>query len=307
MVTTAQLVRVQGEGVGAPLRTDTTAGGAVDDGTSARRGPGPCAPDDQDARRRRIVAAALGVVAEQGLTTTTADDIARRAGCSRATVYRLFPGGKDAVVAAMVEAEAACCLADLGECLAAAPTIGDALVAGIVGAGRFLTGHRVLTRLLADEPGLVLPYLAFEHEERILAFVARWAAPYLARWLDPDTAVRVGEWAARIVDAYCLDPVSAARLTDEAWVRRLVTSTVLPGVEAMARARLSPTGGRADTPTGPPSDNPPHRAVRAVATRPSTHRRPGVRAADEPTVHPADEPTAPSTPMGTDSKGAPRR
>lgn len=249
-MTTAQLVRVQGEGVQGSGPGDATAdltcqARVVDEVPVAEHvvvGRGAVPID----RRRRVLAAALACVAERGIAGTTADDIARRADCSRATLYRLFPGGMDAVLVAMAEAEVGRCLARLAEVVDQAGTLADALVIGIVGAGRLVTGHPVLVRLLADEPGVILPLVTFEREERLLAAAARWAAPSLVRWLDPGTAARVGEWMARIVDAYALDAAAAPRLTDEAWVRRLVTTVVLPGVAAMAQAAAT-----TDIPTGP--------------------------------------------------------
>lgn len=272
-MTTAQLVLVQGEGVHASGCGDTTADGAVDERTESGRGPVP-----SDLRRRRVLAATVTCVAERGIAGTTADDIARRAGCSRATLYRLFPGGMDAVLAAMAEAELRRFQAELAEAIDRAGTLADALVAGMLGAGRVLTGHPVLARLLADEPGVILPLVTFEHEERLLAAAARWAAPHLARWLDPAAAARVGEWVARIVDAYAMD--AAAQLTDEAWVRRLVDTVVLPGVAAMTsaaddrggpgRPTPGPLAGRASSPPAalstPPIPDAPHRPTDSAPT-----------------------------------------
>lgn len=216
-MTTAQFVRVEGE--------DVTVRGDLRTARVAEGG---------DYRRRRVLDAARACVAARGLAGTTADDIARGAGCSRATVYRIFPGGFDAVMAAMAADEVARCLDEVGRAMDGAGTLVDALVAGIATAGRLVTGHPLLTRLLAEEPGVILPLLTFDHEERILAAAGRWAAPRLRRWLAPAVAARTAAWAARIVDVYALDPSAAHRLADEAWVRRLVTRTILPGVRAMA-------------------------------------------------------------------------
>src|SRR5207249_8441021 len=54
---------------------------------------------------QRIVDAALRCIARWGIAKTTLDDVARQASCSRATIYRLFPGGKDAMLEATVHAE----------------------------------------------------------------------------------------------------------------------------------------------------------------------------------------------------------
>src|SRR3954453_19711885 len=58
-------------------------------------------------RERRIADAALRCFARWGVAKTTLDDVAREAGCSRATVYRFFPGGKDALVGTVACAEIA--------------------------------------------------------------------------------------------------------------------------------------------------------------------------------------------------------
>src|SRR5579859_3650184 len=55
--------------------------------------------------RGRIVGGALRCFARYGTTKTTIDDISRETGCSRATVYRAFPGGKDELMGTVVETE----------------------------------------------------------------------------------------------------------------------------------------------------------------------------------------------------------
>ena len=53
-------------------------------------------------------------VARRGLRKTTLDDVATTAGCSRATIYRAFPGGKDVLMAAAARREADLVLGRLG-------------------------------------------------------------------------------------------------------------------------------------------------------------------------------------------------
>jgi len=59
------------------------------------------------------------------------------------------------------------------------------------------------------------------------------AAPFFARWLDPDQASRAAEWAIRIVLAYVADPVPGCDLTDPDETRSLVRTFVLPGILAL--------------------------------------------------------------------------
>ena len=51
--------------------------------------------------RDRILDATLTCLGRVGLTKTTLDDVAREAGCARATLYRYFPG-KQPLVNALV-------------------------------------------------------------------------------------------------------------------------------------------------------------------------------------------------------------
>jgi len=62
--------------------------------------------DDRSSQRVRIVDAALRCIGAQGLQKTTADDIARER-VSRGPPVSDLPGGKDAVLAGVVETEVA--------------------------------------------------------------------------------------------------------------------------------------------------------------------------------------------------------
>ncbi|MGH9016133.1 MAG: TetR/AcrR family transcriptional regulator [Acidimicrobiales bacterium] len=195
--------------------------------------PGPVAPTDSPPsatpQRIRLADAALRCIAAQGIAKTTLDDVARAAGCSRATIYRVFPGGKDGVVAAVVDTEVARFFSALAVRMGAATGLEDVLVAGMNEAARGITGHPGLSYLLAHEPDVVLPHLTFSHMDGVLATSSTFTAPFLGRWLEHEEARRVAEWAARIVLSHLVCPAAGVDLTDEAHVRRLVRTFVLPG------------------------------------------------------------------------------
>src|SRR5580658_7609635 len=189
--------------------------------------------DDRSSTRVRIVDATLRCLARQGVAKTTVDDIAREAGFSRATLYRTFPGGKDAVVAAMVETEVARLFSALAVVMGEAADLEDVLVAGMVESARWLSSHGALAYLLAHEPGVVLPRLTFGQLDRLLLVAGDLAAPFFARWLEPEQASRAAEWAVRIVLAYTSDRNPGADLTDPDETRALVRAFVLPGILAL--------------------------------------------------------------------------
>ncbi len=189
--------------------------------------------DDRSSTRIRIVDGALRCLARQGVAKSTVDDIAREAGLSRATAYRAFPRGKDGILAAVVETEVARLFSSLAVVMGEAHDLEDVLVAGMVESARQLRTHKALGYVLAHEPGAVLPALTFAGQDRVLLVAGDLAAPFFARWLEPEQASRAAEWAVRIVMAYCTDQVPATDLTDPAATRALVRSFVLPGILAL--------------------------------------------------------------------------
>jgi AcrR family transcriptional regulator len=189
--------------------------------------------DDRSSTRVRIVDATLRCLSRQGVGKTTLDDIAREANFSRATLYRTFPGGKEAILGAVVETEMARLFSSLAVVLGEATDLEDVLVDGMVEAAQRLSAHSALTYLLLHEPGIVLPHLTFADMDRILMKAGDFAAPFFARWLEPDQASRAAEWAVRIVLAYVADPAPDTDLTDPDDTRALVRRFVLPGILAL--------------------------------------------------------------------------
>jgi AcrR family transcriptional regulator len=208
--------------------------------------------DDRSSTRVRIVDATLACLARQGLGKTTVDDIARQAQFSRATLYRTFPGGKDAIVEAVVETEVARLFSSLAVVMGEATDLEDVLVAGMVESARRLSAHGALAYLLLHEPGVILPRLTFADMDQILFTAGDFAAPFFARWLSPDQASRAAEWAVRIVLAYLADPAPGTDLSDPDDTRALVRTFVMPGILALrATTSTTPTTSTPSTRTHP--------------------------------------------------------
>lgn len=192
-------------------------------------GPGPAA--------QRIVDAALRCVARWGLAKTTLDDVAREAACGRATLYRLFPGGRDSLFDAVVATEASRFFARVRDRARSATTLEDALVGIVVESACQLRAHEALQFLLVHEPESLLPHLAFRPMDGVLRTVGSLGGPLLAPWLEEanaatttESAARAAEWVARVVLSYVTSPAPDVDLCDEGSVRRLVRSFILPGL-----------------------------------------------------------------------------
>lgn len=178
----------------------------------------------------RILAATAECVAAQGLRATSVEDIAERAGCARATIYRLFPGGRSGLLLAAVELQLAEVLDAAGRAADVADDLPSAVAGAVWAAATTVADHAPLQRLLRDEPGEVLPYISFDRLSPLLARAGAWGRDHLGRFLDAEQAETVGEWGARVVLDHLRSPGSPSDTTDLTAVRRLVERYLLPGL-----------------------------------------------------------------------------
>jgi AcrR family transcriptional regulator len=185
----------------------------------------------------RLVEAALACIGRWGVAKTTLDDVAREAGCSRATVYRVFPGGKESLLEATVHGEVARFLETVASAIDDETDVEEMLVAAMSTAARQLARHEALQFLLAHEPEIILPHVAFSRMDRVFAVVRQFFAPYLAPHVGADEAPRAAEWVARLTVSYTLCPSDGYDVCDPDSVRRLVRTFVLPGLVAPVTTR----------------------------------------------------------------------
>lgn len=169
--------------------------------------PSPASPNPEadDALGQRVVDAAVVIIGRFGLAKLTLEDVAKEAGCSRATLYRRFPG-KGALLEAVVATEARRLQRGLDAALAGAATLEEALVAVAAFGETEWNSHAALQFLLAYEPGVILPALTFQGAERVLGITADAIAPALCRFLPTMRARRAAQWLARIVLSYGCTP-----------------------------------------------------------------------------------------------------
>ncbi|MBJ8341904.1 TetR/AcrR family transcriptional regulator [Antrihabitans sp. YC3-6] len=113
---------------------------------------------NSDPATERILDAALQSFEEIGIRRTTIEDIARRAGIERVTVYRRV-GSKDEVVVAVIGRESARLILELVEASKVGNTFDERIVHAFTVVMRHLWGHALANRLIALEPESALPRL----------------------------------------------------------------------------------------------------------------------------------------------------
>jgi AcrR family transcriptional regulator len=189
-----------------------------------------------DGTAARLLDAATACIARVGVTKTTLDDVAREARCSRATLYRYFPG-KPALMGALVARESAALEAALLVASADAESLTDAVVAVVLAAAAWLAAQPALSFVMTAEPEILLPHLAFDGADRVLRAGARVVALSLARFVGSgESAERAGEWLVRMILSYVCSPTDAVDLADPISVRRLVADFVVPGLLSVSDA-----------------------------------------------------------------------
>ena len=184
--------------------------------------------------RERVLEAAYALVSRYGLAKTTVEDVAQAAGLSRATLYRMFPGGRDELFAAMVGREMDRFFLRLADAVGDAPDFATVLETALVHAHREIAHHAVLQMMLATEPERLLPMMTVE-EIRIHDAVVAYLRPLLEREVAAGR-VRAGidlDLATRYVASMGLSIMAtpgSVDLDDPAAVRRVVREELLGGI-----------------------------------------------------------------------------
>jgi len=187
--------------------------------------PAPGEADQAD----RITAAMLHCIARWGLAKTTLDDVAREAGCSRATIYRVFPGGKQSVIHATGERELRRFLDGLSDRVGQVSTLREMLTVALVDGVTAITTHEALQYLIRHEPGPVLALASFDQLEPLLTLGTEFGAPELERFLAPEAARETAEWVVRLIIGHGID-AECHDLTDPVVADRFVATFMLPGL-----------------------------------------------------------------------------
>jgi AcrR family transcriptional regulator len=180
--------------------------------------------------KERLLEAAYRCVARYGLAKTTIDDVAREARVSRPTMYRQFPGGKDALLREVVGWEAARFIDEITTAVAAMTDLEALLEELIVVAYRAIAKHDVLQKVLQTEPERLLPMLV-TGADRLIALMKPLLLAAMKR--SSDGADHDHDVAAEYIARMVLSVVSAPAgrdLEDRRVVRDFVRVELLGGI-----------------------------------------------------------------------------
>lgn len=183
---------------------------------------------------RRVLEGAYACVARYGFAKVTVDDVAREAGMSRATVYRLFPGGRDEVLGAMVVMEMDEFFGRMAVAVADAPDFAELVERALAFAQREITEHAVLQTVLATEPDRLLPYMT-TGQGRILGAVIAYLRPLLDREaaagrVRPDVDLDTAATYVASMGLSLMATPGRFDLTDPSVIRDLVRHELLAGI-----------------------------------------------------------------------------
>jgi AcrR family transcriptional regulator len=176
----------------------------------------------------RVLDATKSCCERWGIAKVTIDDIAAAAGVSRATLYRMFPGGKDVLFDALRVRELEDFFIRLTAGLQDVSDLEDVLVRTVVLATTELRQDVHLAIMLASEPGHTLSNLTVDGLPRIIRMAALFLAPKVEPYLDRATAARLVELLARLVISYFLAPSEHVDLGDDESARQFIRIHILP-------------------------------------------------------------------------------
>lgn len=189
------------------------------------------------ATEERILDAAKACCERWGMEKVTVDDIATAGGVSRATLYRLFPGGKDVLFEALHARERAEFFETLTASVDPDADFEDLVVNLVVTATRELRDDAHLAAMLASEPGAVLSELTVAGVPQIIRVATDELGPILKPFLDAEVAEPLIDLLVRFTISYFLAPSERVDLGDPASARAFLR----PGLAAFAPSIRQPT------------------------------------------------------------------
>jgi AcrR family transcriptional regulator len=174
----------------------------------------------------RILDATKACCERFGFAKLSIDDVAAEAGVSRATVYRLYPGGKDVLLEALRVRELEEFFEVLRAEVAGADSLESLLVNTVVAATRELRDDHDLAVMLATEPGEALAQLTTAGVPRIIRYATLFLVPFAEPYLTREESTFVVDVLSRLTISYFLAPSELVDLGNPSSARRFLAPLI---------------------------------------------------------------------------------
>lgn len=194
--------------------------------------------DGAEQLRERIMEATIASAEAKGVRGLSLEDVAARAGVSRTTIYKYFPGGRSQLVEQTATWEIARFWGRLATAVADLPTLEDRLVAGLVIGRKVMTRSRILANLM--DPDLAELIAAVQPSEPLIHGVIR---DYMREALEVEADAgglrddvdldAAADYLMRMTLSWLGSP-AGVDLTDEEQTRAVVRTQFLAGIRRRA-------------------------------------------------------------------------
>ncbi|MFI5718439.1 TetR/AcrR family transcriptional regulator [Nocardia sp. NPDC051750] len=179
----------------------------------------------------RILDATLNRILQVGVRRSSLDDIARRCGINRVTIYRRF-SSKDALIEAALSREIARILGEATSIATTTEGVDAQIEETVLFVLRLTRTHPLVTRLLGVAPEEALGFYTVRGEEMVSQGI-EYIAGVLAAGQEQGVLARydprpVAELVARMAHSLMLTPTAGVDFDDEAAARGFIRAAIVP-------------------------------------------------------------------------------
>jgi AcrR family transcriptional regulator len=193
-----------------------------------------------DAMSERILDATVAELVDFGLRRFSVEDVARRAGINRITIYRRF-ASKDLLLQAVLVREGQRLFAEVDGAIAGLRSPAEQIVEGFTAVLMGARRHPLVRRMLTVDPD-TFGSLLMTHGGTLVAVAREYLAGHARRLtkgrkaapFDPDI---VAELAVRLSLSFLITPESRVALDTDDEARAFARSYLVPALAPMTGAR----------------------------------------------------------------------
>lgn len=158
------------------------------------------------AAESRVLDALQSCIDRWGLDKVTIDDVATESKVSRASIYRMFPGGRDVMFEALRLRNLTVFFEGMRSSLHGSDSLLDLTVRISVYATNELRNDAHLVSMLAAEDATVLREFSINGLPRIINVASAYLLPFVTEFLPPAASERFVDLAARLLISHFLAP-----------------------------------------------------------------------------------------------------